>query len=159
MVIWSHADAGCLHIVLLYALFGIVPLIGLVLYFFKCFLPAVRDPDNPNWLARILLSIPIVLILVVEAFALRLPMTIVELHTAERHTLRGEVELISYAEDWGRAFNGYTAVLSVGGTEFTSHDTYPKEVLDRLAQGRPMEITYVKLDDGGTFVWEIKSIP
>lgn len=158
MVIWSHADAGCLHIALLYALFGIVPLIGLILYFFKCYLPALRDPENRNWLARMLLSIPVAVILVVEVFALRLPMSIVELHQAERHTIRGEVELISYAEDWGRSFNGYTVVLSIDGTEFTSNDTYPKEVLDRLTEGGPMEITYVKLDDGGTFVWEFKSI-
>ena len=158
MVIWSHADAGCLHIALLYALFGIIPLIGLILYFFKCFLPAVRDPDNQNWFASMLLSIPIIMILVVEVFALRLPMSIVELHWAERHVLRGEVELISYAEDWGRSFNGYTVVLSVDGTKFSSNDTYPKEVLDRLTESGPLEITYVKLDDGGTFVWEIKSI-
>ena len=159
MVIWSHADAGCLHIALLYALFGIIPLIGLILYFFKCFLPAVRDPDNRSWLARTLLSVPIVLILVVEIFALRLPMSIVELHRAERHTLRGQVELVSYAEDWGRSFNGYTVVLSVDGTEFTSNDTYPKEILDRLAEGGTMEITYVELEGDGTYVWEIKSIP
>ena len=159
MLIWSHADAGCLHIILLYALFGIVPLIGLVLYFIKYFLPAVRDPDNRSWLARVLLSIPVVLILVVEAFALRLPVSAMNFHRAERHTLRGEVELISYAEDWGRSFNGYTVVLSVDGTEFISSDAYPKEVLDRLAQGGPMEITYVELPGDGTYVWEIKSIP
>ena len=33
MLIWSHADAGYLHIFLLYGIFGIVPLIGLVIYF------------------------------------------------------------------------------------------------------------------------------
>ena len=159
MVIWSHADAGCLHIVLLYTLFGIVPLFGLVLYFFKCFLPAMRDPDNRNWLARMLLSIPIVLILVVEGFALRLPMTVVDFHTAERHKLQGEVELVSYAEDWGRSFNGYTVVLSVDGTEFISNETYPKEVVDQFAEGGTMEITYVELPGDGTYVWEIKSIP
>ncbi len=160
MLIWSHAaDEGCLHIVLLYALFGIVPLIALVLYFRKCYLPALRDPDNQNWLARILLSIPVVLILVAEGFALRLPMSMVDFHQAERHTLQGEVELVSYAEDWGRYFNGYTVVLSVDDTEFFSHDTFPKEVVDRFAEGGPMEITYVELDDGGTFIWEIKSIP
>ena len=159
MLIWSHADAGCLHIALLYVLFGIVPLIGLGLYFFKCYLPAVRDPDNRNWLARMLLSIPIALILVVEIFALRLPMSIVELHRAERHTLRGQVELVSYAEDWGRSFNGYTVVLSVDGTEFTCVDAFPKEILDRLSEGGPMEITYVELGNDGTYVWEIKSIP
>ncbi len=159
MVIWSHADAGCLHIILLYALFGIVPLIALILYFHKCFLPALRDPDNRNWLARILLSIPVVLILIVEGFALRLPMTVVDFHTTERHTLQGEVALVSYAEDWGRSFNGYTVVLTVDGTEFTTNDTYPKEVLDRLAEGGQMQITYVELEDGGTYVWEIKSIP
>ena len=76
-----------------------------------------------------------------------------------QHILRGEVELVSYAEDWGRSFNGYTVVLSVDGTEFISNDTYPKEVLDRLAQGGPMEITYVELPGDGTYVWEIKSIP
>ena len=159
MLIWSHADAGCLHIALLYALFGIVPLFGLVLYFFKCFLPAMRDPDNRNWLARMLLSIPIVLILVVEGFALRLPMTVVDFHTAERHKLQGEVELVSYAEDWGRSFNGYTVVLSVDGTEFISNETYPKEVVDQFAEGGTMEITYVELPGDGTYVWEIKSIP
>lgn len=159
MVIWSHADAGCLHIVLLYTLFGIVPLFGLILYVFKCFLPAMRDPDNRNWLARMLLSIPIVLILVVEGFALRLPMTVVDFHTAERHKLQGEVELVSYAEDWGRSFNGYTVVLSVDGTEFISNETYPKEVVDRFAEGGTMDITYVVLPGDGTYVWEIKAIP
>ena len=159
MVIWSHTDAGCLHIVLLYMLFGIIPLFGLILYFFKCFLPAVRDPDNRNWLARMLLSIPIVLILVVEGFALRLPMTVVDFHTAERHKLQGEVELVSYTEDWGRSFNGYTVVLSVDGTEFISNETYPKQVVDRFAEGGTMEITYVELPGDGTYVWEIKAIP
>lgn len=106
-----------------------------------------------------LLSIPIVLLLVVEAFALRFPMSVVNFYRAERHTLRGEVELVSYAEDWGRYFNGYTVVLTVDGTEFTSGDFYPMEVVDRLAEGGPMEITYVVLPGDGTYVWEIKSIP
>ena len=160
MSIWSHfADLGCLHVFLLFGLFGIVPLLCLVLYFLKCFLPAVRDPDNRHWLARALLSIPVVILLIVEAFALRLPMSAVNFHRAERHTIQGEVELISCAEDWGRAFNGYTVVLSVDGTAFTGSDTYPKEVVDRLAEGGKMEITYVELPGDGTYVWEIKSIP
>ena len=159
MVIWSHADAGYLHVFLLYGLFGIVPLIGLVLYFCKYFLPAVRNADNRHWLARTLLSIPIVLLLVVEAFALRLLMSVVNFYRAERHTLRGEVELVSYAEDWGRSFNGYTVVLTVDGTEFTSVDFYPMEIVDRLAQGGRMEIIYVELPGDGTYVLEIKSIP
>ena len=45
------------------------------------------------------------------------------------------------------------------GTEFSSLDAFPKEVLDRLTAGGPMEITYVELDNDGTYVWEIKSIP
>ncbi len=159
MLIWSHSDAGYGYIALLFVLFSLLPLGGLLLYLRNCFLPAMRDPENKHWLARTLFSIPIVLILVFQGFFLRIPVMFADFYSTDRHALRGEVELISYAEDWGRYFNGYTVVLTVDGTEFTSLDAFPKEVVDRLAEGGQMEITYVKLDDGGTYVWEIKSIP
>lgn len=119
----------------------------------------MRESGNRRPLGIAVFSIPIVILVVLMSFALRLPLHYHAFFTAEHHTIQGEVELVSYAEDWGRHFNGYTVVLSVDGTEFTSGDTYPKEVLDRLAEGGQMEITYVILEGDGICVWEIKSIP
>ena len=159
MLIWSHLDAGYGYIALLFVLFSLLPLVALVLYLRGCFLPAMRDPENKHWLARTLFSIPIVLILVFLGFFLRIPVMFANFYSSDRQVLQGEVELISYAEDWGRHFNGYTVVLSVDSTEFTSLDAFPIEVVDRLAEGGKMEITYVELEGDGTYVWEIKSIP
>ena len=160
MVIWSHTDAGYGYFALLFVLVFAVPLVMLIQYLRKNFIPAIRDPENKHWLARVLLTVPIVLFLIPQVIALYIPMSLVNFYRAEHHVLRGEVELISYAEDWGRYFNGYTVVLTVGGETFSPTDAFPKEVVDRLTEGGPMEITYVMPEgDGGTYVWEIKSIP
>ena len=159
MVIWSHADAGYTHLYLLFILFGLIPLGVLVMYIRDCFLPAMREPGNRRPIGIAFFSVPIVILLILFSFALRLPLHMHSFFNAEQHILQGEVELISYAEDWGRNFNGYTVVLNVDGAEFTSLDTYPKDVVDRLAEGGQMQITYVELEGDGTYVWEIKSIP
>ena len=160
MVIWNHADAGYSYVVLLFALVSLIPLVMLISYLRQTFLPSMRDPENKHWLARILLSIPIVILLIPQVFALRIPLFYINFFRAEHHVLRGEVKLISYAEDWGRHFNGYTVVLTVDGETFSPSDTFPQKVLDRLAEGGQMEITYVMPKGAdGTYVWEIKSIP
>lgn len=159
MVIWSHADAGYTHIYLLFILFGLIPLGVLVMYLRNCFLPAMRESGNRRPIGIAIFSVPIVILLILFTFALRLPLHMHSFFHSEQHTLQGEVALISYAEDWGRYFNGYTVVLSVDGTEFTSLDAFPREVVDRLAEGGQMEITYVELEGDGTYVWDIKAIP
>lgn len=160
MVIWSHTDAGYWYLFLLFGLFFIVPLVVLIQYLRQIFVPAMRNTENKHWLARLLFTIPLVVLLILPVFALRIPMSLVNFYRAEHHVLRGEVELVSYAEDWGRYFNGYTVVLTVGGETFSPTDAFPQEIVDRLEEGGPMEITYVMpKGDGGTYVWEIKSIP
>ena len=160
MVIWNHAAAGYGYLSLLLALFFLTPLVMLILYLRQTFLPAVRDPENKHWLARLLLSIPIVILLIPQVFALRIPIFFVNFFRAEHHVLRGEVELVSYAEDWARGFNGYTVILTVDGETFSPTDAVPQEVLERLTEGGQMEITYVMpKGDEGTYIWEIKSIP
>ena len=160
MVIWNHADAGYGYLFLLYALISLVPLVMLILYLRQTFLPAIRDPENRHWLARVLFSLPLIILLTFQVFALRLPMSLVNFYRAERHVLRGEVELVSYAEDWGRSFNGYTVVVTVDGEPISPIDALPREVLDRLTEGGQMEITYVMHEsDERPYIWEIKSIP
>ena len=160
MMIWSHADGSYGYLFLLFGLFFIVPLVVLIQYLRQFFVPAMRNTENKHWLARLFFAIPLVVLLVLPVFALRIPMSLVNFYRAEHHVLRGEVELVSYAEDWGRHFNGYTVVLTVDGESFAPTDAFPQEVLDRLAEGGQMEITYVMpKGDDGTYVWEIKSIP
>lgn len=160
MVIWSHTDAGYGYLFLLFGLFFFVPLVVLVRYLRKIFIPVMRNTENRHWLARLFFTVPLVVLLILPTFALRIPMSLVNFYRAERHVLRGEVELVSCAEDWGRSFNGYTVVLTVDGETFSPSDAFPQEVVDRLAEGGSMEITYVMpKGDSGTYVWEIKSLP
>lgn len=160
MLIWSHTDAGYGYLALLFGLFFLVPLVVLFQYLRQVFLPAMRNTENKHWLARIFFTIPLVVLLILPAFALRIPISLLNFYRAEHHVLRGEVELVSHDEDWGRNFNGYTVVLTVDGKTFSPTDAFPKEVVDRLAEGGQMEITYVMpKNDDGTYVWEIKSIP
>jgi len=159
MMIWSHADAGYGYLALLFGLFFLVPLVMLIRYLRQFFIPAMRNTENRHWLARLLFTIPLAVLLVLMSFALRIPMSLLDFYRAEHHVLRGDVELVSYAEDWSRSFNGYTVVLTVDGETFSPADAFPRETLDALAEGGPMEITYVELEGDGTYVWEIRSIP
>ena len=158
MVIWSYTDEGAAPIVLLLALFGLVPLVPLGLYIRNFILPAWRSTENRRILPMALLCIPIAFLLVIQALALRIPLTVLRTYGAERLTLQGSVEIVSCTEDWGRHFNGYSLVLRVGDEEFRPQDAFPWEVVERLDQGGEVKITYVQPETGGPVTIEIETI-
>lgn len=159
MVIWSHADGGYGYLFLLFGLFTAISLAMLFLYLRNFFLPAMKEPQNRRPFPAVLFSIPIVLVCVILILVLRMPLRLASYQKADKLILEGQVELVSYEEDWGRHFNGYAVVLNVDGTEFIPSDTFPEEMLERFAEGGQMRITYSVIEGEGNYVWQIESNP
>lgn len=73
--------------------------------------------------------------------------------------LQGDVELISYEEEWYRdSFTGYNVVIQVGDVQLELADSLPGDVLDHFRAEEELKITYGVIKGDGLYIWEIETV-